>query len=62
MTYEFEELTSTASPLYLVKVIDGGKVVFSFHIACDDKTQLQNIAEETYALVQKNAAEVMVGG
>jgi len=49
MTFSFEKLESTASPLYIAKAIDDqGKIVMEWHIACDDESQLQTIAEQAY--------------
>lgn len=49
ITFKFEQENSTASALYKTEAIDEeGNVLMTWQIACDDETQLQNIAEQAY--------------
>lgn len=49
-TFKFEKRESTASSLYEVKAVDSdGTVMMTWHIACDDESSLQELAEQAYA-------------
>lgn len=50
INFEVEETPSTASRLFIAKAIKNGEVVMQWHIACDDESQLLNIAAEAYNL------------
>lgn len=51
ITFTFEKQESTASPLYKAEAVDAdGKVLMTWTIACDDESQLQSLAEETYQI------------
>jgi hypothetical protein len=47
--FTFEKEDSTASSLYkTVAKNENGEVLMTWQIACDDESQLQTIAEESY--------------
>lgn len=51
ITFKFEQLESTASPLYKAEAVDeNGSVVMSWHISANEGDDLQAIALEAYTL------------
>lgn len=49
ISFIFEQEESTASALYKTQAVDEeGNVLMTWQIACDDESQLQNIAEQSY--------------
>jgi hypothetical protein len=49
ITFNFEKLESTASSLYRTKAIDeNNNIVMEWHIACDDESQLEVMAQQAY--------------
>ena len=51
ITFKFEKLTSTGSDIYRTQAFDDvGNVVMEWTIACNDATQLEIIATDSYNL------------
>ena len=49
--FKFEQIESTASNLYRTEAIDSnGNVLMTWHIACDNQSQLESVALEAYEL------------
>jgi hypothetical protein len=49
ITFKFEPIESTASPLYLATATDeNGKVVMQRQIACEDESELEGLAQYAY--------------
>lgn len=53
VTFEFEQIESTASPMYLAKAIEEGDVKMQWTISTDDPSQLETLAADSYAELQK---------
>jgi hypothetical protein len=53
ITFEFQKIESTASPLYVAKAIDeNDNTLMTWHIACENEEQLGSVAKEAYELSQ----------
>lgn len=49
--FNFQKVESTASNLYRTEVVDSdGNVLLTWHIACDNPSQLESVALEAYDL------------
>lgn len=49
ITFKFEQVESTASPLYFATATDeNGKVVMQREIACEDESELKSLAQYAY--------------
>ena len=48
ITFKFEQLDSQASDLYKAQAIDENGIITEWTIACDDKTQLDIVAQQAY--------------
>jgi hypothetical protein len=58
-SYTTEQLQSSASPLYLVSVVEDNGVVFEFNIAADEGSDLDALVREAYVEIKNpmNAKE-----